>query len=152
MAKILMVCLGNICRSTLAEGILKSKLKSEVFFVDSAGTGAWHAGELPDKRSIAVAKKYGIDLTTQRARQFCLDDFSAFDYIYVMDKTNYVSVCKLAPSSEYIDKVELILNESNPGENLEVPDPYYGGDNGFNNVYNMLNDACEKIKIKLENA
>jgi len=152
MAKILMVCLGNICRSPLAEGILKSKLKSEVFFVDSAGTGAWHAGELPDKRSIAVAKKYGIDLTTQRARQFCLDDFSAFDYIYVMDKTNYVSVCKLAPSSEYIDKVELILNESNPGENLEVPDPYYGGDNGFNNVYNMLNDACEKIKIKLENA
>lgn len=147
-----MVCLGNICRSPLAEGILKSKLKSEVFFVDSAGTGAWHAGELPDKRSIAVAKKYGIDLTTQRARQFCLDDFSAFDYIYVMDKTNYVSVCKLAPSSEYIDKVELILNESNPGENLEVPDPYYGGDNGFNNVYNMLNDACEKIKIKLENA
>lgn len=152
MAKILMVCLGNICRSPLAEGILKSKIYSDSIFVDSAGTGAWHSGELPDKRSIAVAKKYGVDLTDQRARLFLVEDFDRFDKIYVMDKTNYVSVCKLAPSPEYIDKVELILNESNPGENLEVPDPYYGGDNGFDNVYNMLNDACEKIKIKLENA
>lgn len=152
MAKILMVCLGNICRSPLAEGILKSKINSDSIFVDSAGTGAWHSGELPDKRSIAVAKKYGVDLTDQRARLFLVEDFDRFDKIYVMDKTNYVSVCKLAPSPEYIDKVELILNESNPGENLEVPDPYYGGDNGFDNVYNMLNDACEKIKIKLENA
>src|SRR5690606_32079898 len=134
MAKILMVCLGNICRSPLAEGILKSKINSDSIFVDSAGTGAWHSGELPDKRSIAVAKKHGVDLTDQRARLFLLEDFDRFDKIYVMDKTNYVSVCKLAPSSEYIDKVELILNESNPGENLEVPDPYYGGDNGFNNV------------------
>lgn len=147
-----MVCLGNICRSPLAEGILKSKINSDSIFVDSAGTGAWHSGELPDKRSIAVAKKYGVDLTDQRARLFLVEDFDRFDKIYVMDKTNYVSVCKLAPSPEYIDKVELILNESNPGENLEVPDPYYGGDNGFDNVYNMLNDACEKIKIKLENA
>jgi len=152
MAKILMVCLGNICRSPLAEGILKSKLKSEVFFVDSAGTGAWHAGELPDKRSIAVAKKYGIDLTTQRARQFCLDDFSAFDYIYVMDKSNYENVCRLAPNDEAKKKVKLILNEYHPDKNMEVPDPYYGGDSGFDDVYNMLNEACEKIKIKLENA
>src|SRR5690606_3200984 len=152
MAKILMVCLGNICRSPLAKGILKSKLKSEVFFVDSAGTGAWHAGELPDKRSIAVAKKYGIDLTTQRSRQFCLDDFSAFDYIYVMDKSNYENVCRLAPNDEAKKKVQLILNEYHPDKNMEVPDPYYGGDNGFDDVYNMLNEACEKIKIKLENA
>jgi len=152
MAKILMVCLGNICRSPLAEGILKSKLKSDVFFVDSAGTGAWHSGELPDKRSINVAKKYGIDLTNQRARLFVVDDFEKFDRIYVMDKSNYVNVCKLAPLPDYIEKVELILDESNPGKDLEVPDPYYGGDQGFENVFRMLNEACEKIKIKLENA
>src|SRR5690606_20143884 len=115
MAKILMVCLGNICRSPLAEGILKSKINSDSIFVDSAGTGAWHSGELHDKRSIAVAKKHGVDLTDHRARLFLVEDFDRFDNIYVMDKTNYVSVCKLEPSSEYTDKVELILNESNPG-------------------------------------
>lgn len=152
MTKILMVCLGNICRSPLAEGILKSKINNSTIFVDSAGTGAWHSGELPDKRSIAVAKKYGIDLTDQRARLFLVEDFDRFDKIYVMDKTNYVDVCRLAPSDHCIDKVELILNESNPGKNLEVPDPYYGGANGFDNVYNMLDEACEKIKQKIKNA
>ncbi|UUV21477.1 low molecular weight protein-tyrosine-phosphatase [Paenimyroides aestuarii] len=152
MAKILMVCLGNICRSPLAEGILKSKLNSDRFIVDSAGTGAWHSGELPDKRSIAVAKKYGVDLTTQRARQFTLEDFDNFDYIYVMDQSNYKNVCRLAPTNEAINKVQFILNELYPDQNKEVPDPYYGGDNGFEDVYNMLNEACEKIKIKLENA
>lgn len=152
MTKILMVCLGNICRSPLAEGILKSKINTDTVFVDSAGTGAWHAGELPDKRSIVVAKKYGIDLTTQRARQFSLDDFSVFDCIYVMDKSNYENVCRLAPNDEAKKKVQLILNEYHLDKNMEVPDPYYGGDNGFDDVYNMLNEACEKIKIKLENA
>ncbi len=152
MTKILMVCLGNICRSPLAEGILKSKLNTENYFVDSAGTGAWHSGELPDKRSIAVAKKYGIDLTNQRARLFLVEDFDTFDKIYVMDKSNYVNVCRLAPSQNHLDKVELILNESNPGKDFEVPDPYYGGDHGFENVFKMLNEACDKIKEKIENA
>ncbi|WLD22807.1 low molecular weight protein-tyrosine-phosphatase [Flavobacterium dauae] len=152
MTKILMVCLGNICRSPLAEGILKSKLNAKNYFVDSAGTGAWHSGELPDKRSIAVAKKYGIDLTNQRARLFLVADFEKFDHIYVMDQNNYKNVCRLAPNNEAISKVQLILNEIHPDKNLEVPDPYYGGDNGFDDVYNMLNEACEQIKIKLENA
>lgn len=152
MAKILMVCLGNICRSPLAEGILKSKLDTSLHTVDSAGTGAWHSGELPDKRSIAVAKNYGIDLTDQRARLFLKEDFDRFDKIYVMDKSNYVNVCKLAPNNEALDKVELILNESQPGKDLEVPDPYYGGDHGFENVFQMLDQACNKIKDKLENA
>ena len=152
MTKILMVCLGNICRSPLAEGILKSKISSSEVLVDSAGTGAWHSGELPDKRSIAVAKKYGIDLTDQRARLFLVEDFNRFDKIYVMDKSNYVNVCKLAPSADLIDKVELILNESHPEKDLEVPDPYYGGENGFENVYQMLDEACTKIKEKIENA
>lgn len=152
MTKILMVCLGNICRSPLAEGILKSKLNAKNYFVDSAGTVAWHSGELPDKRSIAVAKKYGIDLTNQRARLFLVADFEKFDHIYVMDQNNYKDVCRLAPNNEAISKVQLILNEIHPDKNLEVPDPYYGGDNGFDDVYNMLNEACEQIKIKLENA
>lgn len=147
-----MVCLGNICRSPLAEGILKSKVDRNTVFVDSAGTGAWHSGELPDNRSIAVAKKYGIDLTDQRARLFLVEDFDKFDHIYVMDQSNYKNVCRLAPNDEAINKVQLILNESYPDENLEVPDPYYGGDQGFENVYKMLDEACLKIKNKLENA
>ena len=146
-----MVCLGNICRSPLAEGILKSKVSKNIK-VDSAGTAAWHSGNLPDKRSIAVAKTHGIDLTDQHARQFLVDDFARFDFIYVMDKSNYVNVCKLAPNDEAIGKVELILNESHPGKDLEVPDPYYGGDDGFENVFQMLDEACNKIKDKLENA
>lgn len=152
MTKILMVCLGNICRSPLAEGILKSKVNPTQVTVDSAGTGAWHSGELPDKRSIAIAKKYGIDITDQRARIFTPEDFLHFDKIYVMDKSNYVNVCKLAPNDELIDKVELILNESHPNQDLEVPDPYYGGEQGFENVFQLLNEACDAIKNKIENA
>lgn len=149
--KVLMVCLGNICRSPLAEGILRSKLSDSAFLVDSAGTGAWHAGEQPDKRSIAIAEKYGIDLTSQRARQFKIADFEIFDYIYVMDQSNYDNVIKLATTTDAINKVKLILNEIHPDKNLEVPDPYFGGDQGFENVYHMLDEACEKIKYKLEN-
>lgn len=149
--KILMVCLGNICRSPLAEGILKSKVSKNIF-VDSAGTAAWHSGNLPDNRSIAIAKKNGIDLTNQKARQFLIEDFDKFDQIYVMDRSNYVTVCRLAPNEEALNKVELILNESKPGKNIEVPDPYYGGENGFEDVFNMLNEACNNIKNKIENA
>lgn|SRR5690606_1208233 len=152
MTKILMVCLGNICRSPLAEGILKSKVNGETIFVDSAGTGAWHSGSLPDKRSIAIAKKYGIDLTSQRARVFSPEDFDHFDHIYVMDQSNYKTVCRLAPNEKALEKVQLILNEIYPDKNMEVPDPYYGGDSGFDDVYQMLNEACEKIKMKIENA
>lgn len=150
MMKILMVCLGNICRSPLAEGILKSKINPDDVFVDSAGTGAWHSGSQPDKRSIAVAKKNGIDLTTQRARVFLPEDFERFGQIYVMDHSNYKNVCKLAPNDEAINKVQLILNEAYPDKNLEVADPYYGGDSGFDDVYKMLDEACENIKLKIE--
>lgn len=149
--KVLMICLGNICRSPLAEGILKSKVSKNIT-VDSAGTAAWHSGSLPDKRSIVVAKKYGIDLSNQRARQFLVEDFDRFDLIYVMDKSNYVNICRLAPNEDAIKKVELILNESHSGKDLEVPDPYYGGDDGFENVFQMLDEACDQIKNKLENA
>lgn len=150
MTKVLMVCLGNICRSPLAEGILQSKLSTESFFVDSAGTGDWHIGSLPDKRSIAVAKKYNIDLTTQRARQFKVSDFSTFDRIYVMDKSNYDNVVKLAPNTEARNKVKLILNESTPGKNAEVPDPYFGGEDGFEHVYHLLDEVCNVIAKDLK--
>jgi protein-tyrosine phosphatase len=148
-SKILMVCLGNICRSPLAEGIMRSKLSND-FIVDSAGTGGWHAGELPDKRSIATAKNKGLDITHQRARQFKISDFESFDYIYVMDNSNYKDVVALAPNEEAKSKVMLILNEIFPNENVDVPDPYYGGQDGFENVFNMLNEACDVIAGKLK--
>ena len=140
MVRVLMVCLGNICRSPLAEGILKSKVFSNNVFVDSAGTAAYHVGNLPDSRSIDVAKKYGIDITNQRARAFTAVDFESFDYIYVMDISNYNHIINLANTSSDKEKVKLILNGG-----LEVPDPYYGGEGGFENVYQMLDLACGKI-------
>ena len=148
-SKILMVCLGNICRSPLAEGIMRVKLSKD-FIVDSAGTGGWHAGELPDKRSISTAKNRGLDITSQRARQFKISDFDTFDYIYVMDNSNYKDVMALAPNEEAKSKVKLILNELFPNENVDVPDPYYGGQDGFENVFDMLNEACDVIVGKLK--
>ncbi|AOZ99934.1 low molecular weight protein-tyrosine-phosphatase [Flavobacterium commune] len=148
--KILMVCLGNICRSPLAEGILASKLPKDKFFVDSAGTGAWHSGNQPDARSIAVAKKHQLDISTQRARLFKVEDFETFDYIYVMDKSNFRDVIRLAKNDEQKEKVEIILNELYPNENVDVPDPYYGISNGFEMVFQMLDEACEIIASKLK--
>ncbi|MCL4161241.1 UNVERIFIED_CONTAM: hypothetical protein GTU68_046549, partial [Idotea baltica] len=119
-----MVCLGNICRSPLAEGILRSKLPEENFTIDSAGTGNYHVGDLPDKRSIAVASKYGLDITNQRGRQFSTSDFDIFDLIYVMDNSNFKNIVKLARNENDIAKVKLILNEVYPNQNYDVPDPY----------------------------
>lgn len=145
-----MVCLGNICRSPLAEGILKSKVDSSKVIVDSAGTGSWHVGSKPDSRSIAVAKKNNLDITDQRGRQFSVSDFDEFDHIYVMDNSNKENVLDLAKNDEHRSKVKLIFNEIFPGENVDVPDPYYGGDSGFDNVYKMLDEACEVIANKLQ--
>ncbi|SDX52344.1 protein-tyrosine phosphatase [Lutibacter oricola] len=149
MTKILMVCLGNICRSPLAEGILKSKVFNFKTKVDSAGTGAYHVGNKPDARSIAVARTNGLDISDQKARKFVVSDFDEFDIIYVMDNSNYRNIVKLARNEEDVAKVKLILNEVFPGEDLDVPDPYYGGDFGFKNVYNMLDEACEIIAKKI---
>ncbi|MEE3999418.1 low molecular weight protein-tyrosine-phosphatase [Tenacibaculum sp. FZY0031] len=150
MKKILMVCLGNICRSPLAEGILKSKVSSESFIVDSAGTAGYHVGELPDRRSIEVARKYGIDLSSQRSRKFTRADFDKFDTIFAMDQSNYADIVALSKNKKQHEKVKMILNELYPNENRNVPDPYYGGDQGFENVYKMLDEACEMIASKLE--
>ncbi|MCL4135833.1 UNVERIFIED_CONTAM: hypothetical protein GTU68_000877 [Idotea baltica] len=144
-----MVCLGNICRSPLAEGILKSKL-SNSFIVDSAGTANYHTGNSPDKRSIAVARKYGLDISNLTGRQFSVSDFDSFDLIYVMDESNYKNVVKLARNNDDVKKVKMILNEVYPNQNYDVPDPYYGGDDGFENVYKMLDEACEIIAQDLD--
>ena len=143
--KILMVCLGNICRSPLAKGILWSKGKHLNLEVDSAGTAAYHIGKQPDIRSIEIANKYAIDLNQQRARQFSRADFDEFDIIYAMDTNNYAHLISLASSETERNKVRMILNEINPNAYQSVPDPYYGGDNGFQDVYNMLDKACDKI-------
>lgn len=145
-----MVCLGNICRSPLAEGILKSKLPENTFFVDSAGTANYHIGEQPDYRSIAIAKKYGIDITRQKGRQFKVSDFDAFDYIYAMDSENFNNIVNLAQNSEDVSKVNLILEELNESSITDVPDPYYAGNKGFENVYELLDEACEIIANKLD--
>lgn len=149
MTKILMVCLGNICRSPLAEGILKSKVDSSKFFIDSAGMGDYHVGELPDKRSIQVAGENQMDITDQRARQFKMEDFDEFDWIYAMDNHNYRRLLALAKTEAHQAKVKIILNEVFPDENLDVPDPYYDSVFAFRNVYKMLDEACDKIAEKL---
>jgi protein-tyrosine phosphatase len=147
--KILMVCLGNICRSPLAEGILASKLAPNKFTVDSAGTGNWHIGKKPDERSIAVAHKNGLDISIQKARQFSKTDFDSYDYIFVMDNSNYNDLISLAENESQKNKVNLILNALFPNENVDVPDPYYGLANGFDNVYQMLDEACTVVASKL---
>ena len=146
--KILMVCLGNICRSPLAEGILKSKVNSQLFVVDSAGTGNWHVGKGPDKRSVDIAKKNKIDISRQKCRQFQISDFESFDIIYAMDNSNFQDLNALASSENDRKKIKLILNEIFPDENVDVPDPYYGTENGFAQVFAMLDEVCEVISSK----
>ncbi|MCB9196051.1 MAG: low molecular weight phosphotyrosine protein phosphatase [Flavobacteriales bacterium] len=144
--KILMVCLGNICRSPLAHGILEQKLTDRGInaYVDSAGTNGFHNGELPDSRSMEIALRKGLDISHQRSRQITKQDLRDFDLIYVMDQSNYNNVLRIASEDQY-DKVKMIMNESQPGKNISVPDPYYGGAQGFENVHNMLDEACEAI-------
>ena len=139
-----MVCLGNICRSPLAEGILKSKVDPELVFVDSAGTAGYHIGSSPDPRSIAVASKYNIDITDQRCRIFTRTDFHQFDLIYAMDRSNYSDIMSLAEEPEHFQKVRLLLEEVELSHK-EVPDPYYGGEKGFELVFDLIEQACNSI-------
>lgn len=146
---VLMVCLGNICRSPLAEGILLSKVNPEQVFVDSAGTGGFHIGERPDPRSIEVALKYGIDISRQRCRKFEQADFQKFDRIYVMDQSNYSYILDLATTKAEREKVKLLL-DGLKGNTLEVPDPYFGGEQGFEEVYHLIDRACDLIARDLK--
>ncbi len=142
--KVLMVCLGNICRSPLAEGILQSKVTDIPIYVDSAGTAGYHIGNPPDPRSIAVARKNLIDISRQRCRKFEVVDFEEFDLIYVMDRSNLADILHLAPNEVARKKVSLLLDLL-PGSESEVPDPYYGGVDGFDHVFDLISRACDKF-------
>lgn len=147
--RILMVCLGNICRSPLAEGVLRAKLDPAKFEVDSAGTSNYHVGDAPDSRSIEVARKNGIDIANLKGRQFKKTDFEDFDYIFVMDRSNYTNVCNIAENEKHKEKVSFLLDVLDSMKKKEVPDPYYGDKNGFRTVFTMIDEACEVIAEKL---
>jgi protein-tyrosine phosphatase len=147
--KLLMVCLGNICRSPLAEGIMQDKIVTEGldWTVDSAGTGAWHVGEQADPRSRATARRHGLNIDHQRARKFVASDFERFDLIFAMDQSNYQNIRKLSNDSAQLKKVHLILDFAH-GQLADVPDPYWD-DNGFEQVYELLEGACGAVLSKL---
>lgn len=146
---ILMVCLGNICRSPIAEGLLRSKLNFTKYTVDSAGTSGGHKGEAPDPRSIEISKKYDLDISNQLSRKLTAQDLKDFDYIYVMDGSNLNDVKALTTNDKQHAKIQRILEVPFPGENLDVPDPYYGGSQGFLNIYRMLDTATDSIAERL---
>lgn len=142
-----MVCLGNICRSPMADGLLRKKVADaglEVT-VDSAGTADYHVGEAPDSRMCATAASFGYPIDALRARQFVLADFDRFDRIYAMDASNFANILRLARHETDASKVQLILNEIYPDQHQEVPDPYYGGEKGFIKVFNLLDSATDAI-------
>ena len=143
-----MVCLGNICRSPLAEGILRNKISNMEVTVDSAGTAGYHVGSKPDTRAIDIAKKNNIDISAQRARKFERSDFTDFDKIYVMDKNNFTNIIGLAENKTEASKVILITNVL--GSDSFVPDPYYGELADFEKVFNLLDKICQKIANKIE--
>jgi protein-tyrosine phosphatase len=149
MTSILMVCLGNICRSPLAQGILESKLPSHSFYVDSAGTANYHAGNPPDSRSIAIAQSNGISISNQTARPFKVSDFDTFNIIYAMDNSNLKNIAKLARNMSDLAKVKLILEIDERAENKNVPDPYYNEFSGFKIVFQLLDNATSIIANQL---
>lgn len=150
---VLFVCLGNICRSPLAEGVFLHLVEREGlqdhFAVDSAGTGAWHVGERPDRRSVAIAAKHGVDLPG-RARQVTPEDLSRFDHVLAMDRENLAALEAMADGDGA--RISLLRAYDPSGEGDEVPDPYYGGDNGFQVVYDMVLRSCERLLEELRPA
>ncbi len=146
MIKILFVCMGNICRSPTAEGVFRTKIEAAGLDaqvkIDSAGTHAYHVGEPPDGRAQKAALNRGFDLSAQRARRVSSDDFEAFDYVIAMDRDNENSLLSICPTG-LEDRVHLFLNFASSANTTEVPDPYYGGGNGFNIVLDLVEDAAD---------
>jgi len=148
--KILMVCLGNICRSPLAEGILQDKaFKAGLnWSVESAGTNGYHTGEAPHRLSQKVALQHGIDISRQRARNFVAADFEKFDKIYAVAGDVMDDMRRIAKNKYDAGKVDLLMNELNPGQNRDVPDPWYGPEPGYHEVYRMIDSVCDRIVSK----
>ncbi len=146
-----MVCLGNICRSPMAEGILRHKANQAGLTVeiDSCGTSNYHKGSGPDRRAIKCLKSKGIDISLLKARQFETEDFNSFDYIFAMDPQNLSNLKSLASGIDDVNKVSLFLELTHPKQNAPVPDPYWGGDKGFEHVFQLLDEACDKLIEKL---
>lgn len=142
---VLMVCLGNICRSPLAQGIFQDLITDQNIKVDSAGTANYHTGASPDPRSIEIAAKNGIDISQQQARKFVVEDFDQFDYIYVMDHSNLQNVLRLARSDQDRAKVRLLFGDA------AIEDPYYGGKDGFSIVFDKIQKACQQILDQWKN-
>ncbi len=153
MIKVLFVCLGNICRSAMAQGILEKKIKDLKLniTVDSAGTSNYHIGDHPDYRMIKKGFEHQVDISNQRARQFVVSDFDEFDYIFVMDNNNLSDILQLAKNETHTLKVRLFLGYSYPNQQKSVPDPYYGSEKGFEEVYQLLNHACDAFIKSLKN-
>jgi len=149
--RILMVCLGNICRSPMAEGIMRSKIEKYQLDAntDSCGTANYHVGDSPDSRGQQALLKHNIDISNHRGRQFSVRDFDRFDMVFTMDENNYQDILFLARNKSDQQKVQLIMNMVYPGENTPVPDPYYGSMKDFEDSYGLLDLACEKIAAKL---
>lgn len=148
-----MVCLGNICRSPMAEGIFRNKLEEAGLDVevDSAGTANYHVGEQPDYRAIENMASHGIDIRGLRGRQFRQEDYDHFDQIYTMDSSNHQNVLRLARNDEDRAKVKMFLNELSPGSDASVPDPWYGRADGFEDVFQMLSKTSDKVIDRLNN-
>jgi protein-tyrosine phosphatase len=146
--RILFVCLGNICRSPLAEGIFRHLAQDRPIEVDSAGTGSWHVGDPPDRRSIAVAKRHGIDITGQRGRKVHVGDFEDFYVILAMDRSNLANLKALAPAGS-AGKAHLFLDFA-LGQDRDIPDPYYAGPEGFETVYHLLSEGCSSLIGRLD--
>jgi protein-tyrosine phosphatase len=152
--KILMVCLGNICRSPLAEGILQNKAfrAGLSWSVESAGTDSYHTGEPPHPLSQKVAKLNGIDICSQRARRFVAEDFEVYDKIYALAGDVLSDIRRIAKKKMDETKVDLLMNELYPGMNMDVPDPYYGAEPGYHEVYKMIDKVCDAIIDKYSSA
>ena len=149
--RLLFVCLGNICRSPMAVGIMRhlARERGVALSLDSAGTGGWHAGEAPDHRAQAAARRRGMDIGDLRARQVSRDDFDRFDLLLAMDADNLRELRRLAPTPAHARKARLIMDHAPQHEAREVPDPYYGGDADFDRVADMLTLACNRILDEL---
>lgn len=149
-----MVCLGNICRSPMAHGLLQHKvlqLKTD-WEIDSAGTSGYHRGELPDNRAIACMKRHGIDITYQRARQITVADLRYYDLVFVMDRSNLKDVSAMAGTEAELEKISLMMSLTEGQNPEDVPDPWYGtGESGFEKVYEMLDRATDRLIEKYRN-